>query len=32
MLLVTWEEGDIPRLFRRFFPKRPKVLPVEEGA
>lgn len=22
MLLVTWHEGDIPRLFRRFFPKR----------
>ncbi len=22
MLLVTWEEGDVPRLFRRFFPKR----------
>ncbi len=22
MLLVTWHEGDIPRLFRRLFPKR----------
>lgn len=22
MLLVTWHEGDVPRLFRRFFPKR----------
>jgi preprotein translocase subunit SecF len=21
-ILVTWEEGDIPHLFRRFFPKR----------
>lgn len=22
MLLVTWHEGDVPRLFRRFFPRR----------
>ena len=29
-ILVTWEEGDIPRLFRRIFPKRRPALP-EQG-
>lgn len=29
-LLVTWEEGDVPRLFRRIIPKRTRVA-VEEG-
>ncbi len=31
MLLVTWEEGDIARLFRRIFPRR-QQLPAEEAA
>jgi len=29
-LLVTWEEGDVPRLFRRIIPKRTRAA-VEEG-
>jgi preprotein translocase subunit SecF len=29
-ILVTWEEGDIPRLFRRIIPKRAPAV-VEEG-
>jgi len=29
-ILVTWEEGDIPRLFRRIFPKRARAV-AEEG-
>jgi preprotein translocase subunit SecF len=29
-ILVTWEEGDIPRLFRRIFPKRARAV-TEEG-
>jgi len=28
-LLVTWEEGDIQRLFRRFLPKRRRAEPAE---
>ncbi len=27
-ILVSWDEGDVPRLFRRFFPRRE---PEEEG-
>jgi preprotein translocase subunit SecF len=30
-ILVTWEEGDIPRLFRRIFPKRRAPVVVGEG-
>ena len=29
-ILVTWEEGDVPRLFRRVFPKRASTV-AEEG-
>jgi preprotein translocase subunit SecF len=29
-ILVTWEEGDVPRLFRRIVPKRARVV-TEEG-
>jgi preprotein translocase subunit SecF len=28
-LLVTWEEGDIQRLFRRFLPRRRRAEPAE---
>jgi len=28
-LLVTWEEGDIQRLFRRLLPWRRRPVPVE---
>ncbi len=30
-ILVTWEEGDIPRLFRRVFPKRTRRPVIEQG-
>jgi hypothetical protein len=30
-VLVTWEEGDVPRLFRRIFPKRTRRPLIEEG-
>jgi preprotein translocase subunit SecF len=30
-ILVTWDEGDIPRLFRRVFPKRKRAPAVSEG-
>jgi preprotein translocase subunit SecF len=29
-ILVTWEDRDIPRLFRRIFPRRARTV-VEEG-